>query len=589
MRTLHIPFGTYVDARPDGRFACLVVDDGPGMQLDTERLTIPRDARPLYVRVPREGPFKFAGQSSNSPETIEWIEGTGWVPRPIVPCGVSPVIYDLAGTLHISDCGPAVGSQGYRYVDVETGALVTGDQTLGSDFGLAEWTYLGDGLYVGQCNVTPGCALWDGHDLRMVEPGDCFFIRGQRVGNDVSLAMVRHAGEPAVIVWATMDELRALPVIDQSPTVVYPAIAPFAHAVSIAPFKDPDGTSEADSEVVIDGARQAVPRPCWVGFDLDGGTTAIDRAAEDETLVGVYAQDHGDRGVEHARIVADRLGCRIAWLQDSPEPPVVPRELKAWDQVWVEEYLVAGETLADARARWTRAEAAALASPCHDLGLVPMYYGDFGDQATVDAIASSLTTINTNARWKVIAPFQYERVNGITGRPPIAEMYGRTLDASVLGEPAWTPMPDPPVPPEPPDPPIDPPIPPDPPIVPPSEVPMPIPPVTSWPFVHQAGKSPVSLTVTAPFAVPHPTSGYEDFQTAIRAVKPDGDYVQGFLGGWAMLSGGAAPDVAAGKALSILHDGAMNKDKNNYGQGYTDVWRLLVEKGCDVDATLAAQ
>ncbi len=213
MRVLHIPFGTYVDARPDGRFACLVVDDGPAMQLDTERLTIPRDSRPLYVRVPRDGPFKFAGQSSNSPETIEWIEGTGWVPRPIVPCGISPVIYDHAGTLHISDCGPAVGSQGYRYVDYDTGALVTGDQTLGSDFGLAEWTYLGDGLYVGQCNVTPGCAIWDGTNLRMVEPGDCFFIRGQRVGQDVSLAMVRHAGEPAVIVWATMDELRALPII----------------------------------------------------------------------------------------------------------------------------------------------------------------------------------------------------------------------------------------------------------------------------------------------------------------------------------------------------------------------------------------
>lgn len=238
MRTLHIPNGTYVDARPDGRLACLVVEDPLAyVQLDTERLTIPGDRRPLYVRVPRDGPFKFGGQSSQSPETIEWIEGTGWAPRPIVPCGVSPVIYDHDGQLHISDCGPAVGSQGYRYVDYYTGQLVTGDATLGSDVGLAEWTALGDGVFVGQCNVTPGCAIYDGFALRMLEPGDCFFIRAQRVGQDVAVAMVKHAGQPAVIVWATLDELRALPVIPQTPVEPIEPVEPVEPVHPIEPVE----------------------------------------------------------------------------------------------------------------------------------------------------------------------------------------------------------------------------------------------------------------------------------------------------------------------------------------------------------------
>ncbi len=445
---LDFPAGTYADARPDGQYAVLNVDGaGAWMSIPAAALPIPDDARPLYVRIPRTGAFKFAGQASQGRQTIEYRADVipHWQPRDVEACGVNAVIYDDAGNLVIN-CHPVnYGSQGLRYVDVATGQLVSGDHTLGSDFGLAEWTDLGDGLYVGQCNLTPGCALWDGTHNRMIDAGDSFFIRAQRVGPDVALAMTKHQG--AVCLWTTLDELRACPIIT-APPIVYPVLPDFTHAVSVAPFKDLQGTSGADSEVVIDGAVSVAPRPAWAGFDLNGGSTAIDRLSLLGRLVGIFAEDYGPRGIDAARKKADALHCRVAWLHDGNDPAPIPVDwLKPWDQVWVREYREVGESLEQARREWSAAREAALLTHCADLGLVPMYYGPFSDQETVEIIAAGLDPVNTNPRWKVIAPFEYDRTNGITGRPALQEMFTRTLRASVLGSPVFVPQwPYPPVP-----------------------------------------------------------------------------------------------------------------------------------------------
>jgi hypothetical protein len=281
MDVIRIPSGTYVDARPDGRYACLVVDafDVGTIETDTGTLTIPGDARPLYLRVTRDGAFKFAGQSSNTPQTIEYIDGTGWVPRATVPCGVSPVIYDHSGTLHISACEVGVGTQGYRYVDVDTGAIVSADATYGSDFGLAQWTLLGDGFYIGQCNTTPGCASWDGTNLRLIEAGNCFFIRAQRVGNDVAIAMVKDAGVPSVVVFATMAELRSGATLSPGGGTVHP---PLQHPVVDAAtgdrvtrpwamFFEQQTTGQADLSHAIAIQPTPVPPPAGFGIVAGGG------------------------------------------------------------------------------------------------------------------------------------------------------------------------------------------------------------------------------------------------------------------------------------------------------------------------------
>jgi hypothetical protein len=218
MTRIEIPGGMYCDALPNGAYVCIRASGQP-LVTHLGEVPSPAGANPLYVRCTEVGGWKFAGQSNHNPETLEYRDG-GWHPVPIVACGVSPVIYDLTGQLHISDCGPSVGSQGWRYVDSVTGALVTGDATYGSSFGLSEWTDIGGGWYIGQCNLARGCACWDGTTLRMIEPGDSWFIRARRDGDQVSIALVRKTGDPSILRWLTMAELRAMPVVVPDPVVV---------------------------------------------------------------------------------------------------------------------------------------------------------------------------------------------------------------------------------------------------------------------------------------------------------------------------------------------------------------------------------
>ncbi len=261
-----------------------------------------------------------------------------------------------------------------------------------------------------------------------------------------------------IALWGTNaaeTEIRALtvdltaplqPIPVGPPPIVYPVIAPFTHAVSIAPFKDLDGTSGSDSEVVIDGASQAPGdrRLCWVGFDLDGGHTAILKAWTAGRLYGIAAEGFGPRGYDAARPLADRLFTRVAWWSDGIQVVAPPVGLNSWDQVWHEWYWYReqGETFSQAQVRWSRAFDLGLASRCHDLGGIPQYFtrGIFTDQETVNIIGASLSVFgNLTPRLTVIAPFEYDRINGITGNPAVHQMYDRLLAASVLGVPVFTP------------------------------------------------------------------------------------------------------------------------------------------------------
>ncbi len=451
MNILRLPQGTYVDALPSGAYACLMVDasDHAWMETHLHPITIDGDHRPLFVRV-AEGPFRFAGQSSNSPQTSQWIDGQGWQPLEAQPCGINPVIWDASGQLVIN-CHPTnYGSQGFRFVD-DTGRIWSGDETIAAKPGtyVAEWTDIGDGMTIGQCNLTPGMALWDGTNVRMILAGDSFFIRAHRLGNAVALACTRHVAEGAVIIWTTVDELRALPIVPVVPPIVYPPVAPFDHAVSIAPFKDVQGMSGSDSEVCIDGALGARgdTRRRWVGFDLDGGSTAIRAVHASGELYGIAAEGFGPRGYDAARPLADALQTRIAWwndgwMADAP-PSGPPQGLLAWDQIWLEWYwyLERGESLSDAVGRWEQDYLTAAKTACHDLGGIPQYFtrGVLSEQQTVDCIGKALETFSRQPRLKVLAPFEYDRANGITGLASLREMYDRTLAASVHGVPVFVP------------------------------------------------------------------------------------------------------------------------------------------------------
>jgi len=221
------------------------------------------------------------------------------------------------------------------------------------------------------------------------------------------------------------------------PPVTFPPIRDFTHAISIAPYKDLDGTSGSDSEVVIDGNAQAANRKCWVGMDLDGGTTAIRRAHAQGRLYGIAAEGFGPRGYDGVRKVADELQTRVAWWSDGPDLVPPPRGLNSWDQIWHEWFwhIEKGETLVNAKRRWVAAFNMALASPCVNLGGIPQYFtrGLLTDQQTVDTIGAALDLFAGNSRLAVLAPFEYSRINGITGNANVREMYNRLLTANKNG------------------------------------------------------------------------------------------------------------------------------------------------------------
>lgn len=237
MRRLIIAHGLYIDALPTGEYACLRPDGEnganppkglprtlPDVLTHAGPVACPQHPggkilKPLFVRVTNVNGFRFAGQSSDSPETLQYAPfgaPAGWQFLPKVACGTSPVIYDLAGLLHISDC--SIGTQGWRYVDLTTGALVTGDATYGPWNGLNEWSALGEDLYVGQGNKHGGTLVWDDRAkvMHVLDPGPNRFIRAQVAGDLVSIAWWVEGinTSTGVVVWATLLELRALPVLE---------------------------------------------------------------------------------------------------------------------------------------------------------------------------------------------------------------------------------------------------------------------------------------------------------------------------------------------------------------------------------------
>ena len=221
--------GLYGDHLPSGEF-CVTV---PGVHCTTHLglVALPPGETfgPTFPRCTRVEGFRFTGQAhdTENPAAWEWdslnltAAGSGWDSYPPPACGVSAVIYDNDGVLHRSDCGPGVGSQGYRYVTPDN-VIISGDATYSIDLGagrkLFEYTDVG-GLLIGQAAYDGGGAqVWDQENeaLLQLEFGSCRFVNAHRLGDVVSLAFTRPEG--VVLMLTSMAELRALPVaVPQEP------------------------------------------------------------------------------------------------------------------------------------------------------------------------------------------------------------------------------------------------------------------------------------------------------------------------------------------------------------------------------------
>jgi hypothetical protein len=158
---------------------------------------------------------------------------------------------------------------------------------------------------------------------------------------------------------------------------------------------------------------------------------------------------------------------RLLLAHDSPADWTIPAgELRSYDLVLWELYRVKGETLAASAARWDRQARSYLQKWPRDCGVIPMFYcqggvpgGNPPELWTVAEVLEGLEYLdaiaNLSPRIKVVAPFAYDRANGIVAHPELRQAFDDLVAAAArAGESTLTPIPT--------DPPIDPPKPPNP-------------------------------------------------------------------------------------------------------------------------------
>src|SRR5689334_17591782 len=123
MIRIEIPGGLYCDALPSpNRYVCVLKDDTSYVATHAGPIATQNGLTPLFVTLDPTSDFRFAGQSNNSPQTVEW--AGAWIRHNVVPCGANPCIYDATGELRIN-VGCQAGVNGFRYVDPDTGAIVS--------------------------------------------------------------------------------------------------------------------------------------------------------------------------------------------------------------------------------------------------------------------------------------------------------------------------------------------------------------------------------------------------------------------------------------------------------------------------------
>ena len=208
-------------------------------------------------------------------------------------------------------------------------------------------------------------------------------------------------------------QVRWVPMDTPREKLVMPfVIAPFNHPVLILPFKDPIGAS---------------------------GVKGIE--AEE---IGIYSET-----VDPTTIIAAAalLKTRVLLGHDSPAPWIIPSRLRPWDIPLVELYRVKTGTLGESVSRWRQLVQSMLAQWPGDCGVIPQFYCQGGappdELWTVNEVLNGLTylsaLVNLSPRIKVVAPFAWDRANGITAHPELRKAFESLLRATP-GRPTLIPI-----------------------------------------------------------------------------------------------------------------------------------------------------
>lgn len=229
--------------------------------------------------------------------------------------------------------------------------------------------------------------------------------------------------------WDCQSDLEDL--VEPPVPVVYPEYH-FTHPLIIVPFKDPENTSRALAEVLVNENNQGdTRRPLFVAEDTLGSRW-------NGPLLGIYTEGKAD--ISKVIAEAEKRQTRVLWCHDSDAPLVLPTGLRKWDIPAMELYWYKkkGETLAQAVARWRRDFEVLLRWP-GDLALVPMFYrmGAVPGDLSVGEVLQTLMYLNEfanrSSRIKLLLPFSYLRANGITANPELQRSHDDLLAAAPPG------------------------------------------------------------------------------------------------------------------------------------------------------------
>lgn len=224
---------------------------------------------------------------------------------------------------------------------------------------------------------------------------------------------------------ACYNELPPFPAVPPAPPLVIPTFA-FTHPVVVIPFKDPAGDTPAPMEVVVNQTGQIANRPYIASAD-----SLLDRPG----LEGIYTEA-GDVSVDMN--VARDLHTRLVVCHDHPTPFPIPGGLHPYDQLWLECYPVVGEAIDTSRVRWQSNLDDLLTRWSGDIGIVPAFYCQGGAPPhetwevsdMLNCLHSLSALVNTSPRVKVIAPFAYQRANGIIAHPELRAALMNLLNAA---------------------------------------------------------------------------------------------------------------------------------------------------------------
>jgi hypothetical protein len=327
--------------------------------------------QPLFLRLgyTETGALKFAGQSWQTNETLEWEFGKGWKILPGVT-GVSPVIYDKNNNLITKPFvypDGSVCSQGWRFVD-EAGRLWNGDETYGPSSRapkMYEWTDLtrgNDKLSVGQGDED-GILFWDGSVRRQFKSGRCRFVRAHRAevaGVDaISVGYYYERGgllTSADPTFLSREEINSLPIVDLNVQTIARLPRPIwtGYIFSMSDRYGDNPSAPGSMQVVLEPA--AVRRAVALGMKVIVPANYLDLVPSNQ-LVAVDATGATVEEVE-ASIMAAKTRMRQLGIQrpimsylDKDDWPRLPNPQPDW--YCPQAYCKANETFPNFRTRIT--------------------------------------------------------------------------------------------------------------------------------------------------------------------------------------------------------------------------------------------